>query len=524
MTENLPVPPITYPVDNVANVPIDPNGVDQSPRSDTDYERLSQSGTTNSVLFSTALFEGSPAYKQRRKRSGKRGRRAGTATTGYDTEGSGSENDFLPQTFGNNVMGSMPVHAFPDGSQLASAQDFQARSDQAVRYTTPPLDANSSFDMLGAHKYRQVGAMSTVPQARGMSQTTSDTVHFAGSPTPSAAQSGSDALGGQSAASSAGKGYTCPLISCGRVFKRLEHLKRHVRTHTQERPFGCDRCSKRFSRSDNLTQHQKTHEKADRGERMRTDMSESADDDFHYLEDEVDAMSGRGRVWAPTSQAVLPSRLRYATHDGITGMSTVWETPDIAEPGGQARYHPYGVRPDAYHVPPPAHQGSYNDDQSWSVTAPNYAMGNLAPTNAGPLSRRHRSMTPHQPINPSYAGNQWLGGLNRRSTTHSMLGTHLMEEPYQRATSLDPSTLNTRVPSFHHVSNDQSAGLDSFARLPVMSSNLAMPNAQQPFQEHGTGLNTLDAGMDYVPPEFDLRSAGPKTDVTDEYTNWAQHE
>ncbi|KAF7729978.1 homeodomain transcription factor ste12 [Apophysomyces ossiformis] len=55
--------------------------------------------------------------------------------------------------------------------------------------------------------------------------------------------------------------YTCPLGSCGRLFKRLEHLRRHLRTHTMERPYVCQLCGKRFSRSDNLAQHRKTHDR-----------------------------------------------------------------------------------------------------------------------------------------------------------------------------------------------------------------------------------------------------------------------
>jgi hypothetical protein len=68
------------------------------------------------------------------------------------------------------------------------------------------------------------------------------------------------------------KTFTCPVPTCGRLFKRLEHLKRHVRTHTQERPYICGICAKKFSRSDNLAQyvplvsfanvrHRKTHER-----------------------------------------------------------------------------------------------------------------------------------------------------------------------------------------------------------------------------------------------------------------------
>lgn len=57
------------------------------------------------------------------------------------------------------------------------------------------------------------------------------------------------------------KPHTCPISQCSRNFKRLEHLKRHMRIHTLERPFQCTYhgCFKRFSRSDNLSQHIRTH-------------------------------------------------------------------------------------------------------------------------------------------------------------------------------------------------------------------------------------------------------------------------
>ncbi|TPX60043.1 hypothetical protein PhCBS80983_g02064 [Powellomyces hirtus] len=49
--------------------------------------------------------------------------------------------------------------------------------------------------------------------------------------------------------------------ACGRKFKRYEHLRRHMRCHTGEKPYVCPipGCSKEFSRSDNLSQHLKIH-------------------------------------------------------------------------------------------------------------------------------------------------------------------------------------------------------------------------------------------------------------------------
>lgn len=49
-------------------------------------------------------------------------------------------------------------------------------------------------------------------------------------------------------------------LTCTRSFARLEHLKRHERSHTKEKPFQCPVCERCFARRDLLLRHkQKLH-------------------------------------------------------------------------------------------------------------------------------------------------------------------------------------------------------------------------------------------------------------------------
>jgi transcription factor STE12 len=56
-------------------------------------------------------------------------------------------------------------------------------------------------------------------------------------------------------------------------------ILRHVRTHTQERPYICNHCNKAFSRSDNLAQHRRTHER---------DGNSGSTENYNYSEEDIE--------------------------------------------------------------------------------------------------------------------------------------------------------------------------------------------------------------------------------------------
>ncbi|KAJ1735270.1 Zinc finger, C2H2 type [Coemansia sp. Benny D160-2] len=117
---------------------------------------------------------------------------------------------------------------------------------------------SSSFEALDSG-YDESGTATSMPAERPDTPSNSNS----GSSSSSSKQRPGRKVGSSDryTASQGARQYKCGVHSCAAFFKRPEHLKRHMLTHTQIRPFQCEAqgCGKRFSRRDNFLTHAKKH-------------------------------------------------------------------------------------------------------------------------------------------------------------------------------------------------------------------------------------------------------------------------
>jgi transcription factor STE12 len=307
-------------IDDSENEVDDAMGADTDDSTNVARKRLGTNGPQ--FLFTGSLFEGSPTYKQRRKKGTKmgsglrkgsedfqdseyeRGRSMGAASGSGRFASLSRERRVVPPPMHSSMMEEFAPNSAADQARhseaMSAAEMFhkQARGelvpgDGVVRkpksqpivgevgvfYSEGAPPSGQRLGQQGMHtrgrSFDQTSRESTQtrPLSAGYNTTTFAEAQAQSGQTP-AAQAGLTAPGPMAsgmaqyeAVSADGKvrAFVCPLYSCGRLFKRMEHLKRHLRTHTMERPFTCTQCNKKFSRSDNLSQHLRTHDRTGHG-------------------------------------------------------------------------------------------------------------------------------------------------------------------------------------------------------------------------------------------------------------------
>ncbi|KHO01200.1 uncharacterized protein MAM_00201 [Metarhizium album ARSEF 1941] len=102
--------------------------------------------------------------------------------------------------------------------------------------------------------------------------------------------------------------------TCQRSFARLEHLKRHERSHTKEKPFECPECARCFARRDLLLRHQqKLHQTSTPSSRPRN-RRESASGVTPAQSRRKNSVAGVNAAGSGTTAASMRPRANTISH------------------------------------------------------------------------------------------------------------------------------------------------------------------------------------------------------------------
>jgi transcription factor STE12 len=320
------------------------NGVVHLPPANMAGSQFTRQYGTNNVY---SVIEGSPTYKQRRRRSSIPPSMSAIAAATAQAAGTGNAHPHAhnhththrPSDLRRSV--SVSVGPVPEGEESAtnsppglaysnSGMTMTSQQHKEVvdmsRHGTPlsTVEGSPSLNSMGlqqdygadesgdlVEQHRTAGPNGIIRRAR------SATVMELG-PYPQ-------------------KSHSCPIPTCGRLFKRLEHLKRHVRTHTQEKPYICPHCSKAFSRSDNLAQHKRTHSREDGGDGVfplsgEEDEEFSGEDHLGSLE-EASPTSEHAYVTGSINSVVRdPSHGGMVSHQPFNSLHTLSMPMTISQP------------------------------------------------------------------------------------------------------------------------------------------------------------------------------------------------
>ncbi|KZV70535.1 STE-domain-containing protein [Peniophora sp. CONT] len=352
--------------------PDDASSTSNSPASSAHAElpSIATSGSSGpgphpAFLHMFSLFEGSPSYKTRRRRQPK-ARRSEPGSPAHQQQRYLDESQVRPSV-GHSL-----------GLNLTAGDTFLAQANPLPR-------AESQAQQAASSRPRYLPALDSLPQ-RGHSFP----MYAPSSRAPSGLQSNASYVPAPSGpAPGTIRAYQCPLFTCARLFKRMEHLTRHVRTHTLERPYPCQRCPKRFARQDNLRQHLRVHQRADDGLGLvgaTLDQEGGEDDELADMGGvrAVEMLLGDreigegGLTPPPGAQPEYYAMPANWSSTNNTGSPAPYSQP--SPPPYQTVSHSYNASPAPYSAPlHPSH----------SHTLPVYG---LEPS-TGPI-RRHRSATP----------------------------------------------------------------------------------------------------------------------------------
>ncbi|KAL7421048.1 hypothetical protein Q5752_003932 [Cryptotrichosporon argae] len=145
-----------------------------------------------------------------------------------------------------------------------------------------------------------------------------------------------------------GGDHKCPM--CSATFTRPQHVGRHLRAHTGDRPYECKDCPLKFARSDLLSRHvNKAHPKPDGGDGKggaggagagsgAKDVRKPQRKSFSHPNQDgvpvrpaVDAVPGTAAPLALNQQGTLQAQRMYPNHPLLQQPQTAWSTHPLSD-------------------------------------------------------------------------------------------------------------------------------------------------------------------------------------------------
>ena len=249
--------------------------------------------------------------------------------------------------------------------------------------------------------------------------------------------------------------------TCQRSFARLEHLKRHERSHTKEKPFECPECTRCFARRDLLLRHQqKLHQTttpSSRPRNRRESTSSTVPGQSRARKNSVAGVSGAAGA------ATGPMRPRANTISHVDGNALLMAT---AASVGRGIPPTHSRHPSLVGLPLHGLEHSHHAHHHHAAYGMASAMGQRGMAHGLPKLETHgmgvdysaglRTAPPLAVFSPHFDFEGMLFGHSAGSTINPN-ALHYAESPQSMA--LDPTS------PFSHGLQDMSGGQPSFEDL-----------------------------------------------------------
>ncbi|OBZ89213.1 Biofilm and cell wall regulator 1 [Choanephora cucurbitarum] len=274
---------------------------------------------------------------------------------------------------------------------------------------------------------------------------------------------------------------------CKMVFTRSEHLARHMRKHTGEKPFQCvvPGCDRMFSRFDNMMQHTQTHNKsrngprrnnkpkpAKRGHKKSTRRSSMMDYEDYVLPSPPPSHRGSSHHLIKEHQIIMPNP-KYVELDED-------DLDDISSCSSGDYYQPINL-----YYPPlyPSDSPTLSDTLS---------IHDYFPT---PSRRRSAPQVRYQPYPYPVKEEREIAFIPRRNSVLSELATYLVDHPDQ---SPENFIRHKTMPTTRRLSVQDLA--NPIEQLEETSSSMSASTSNSSISSHPS-LDE-DDGVDLTEDEF----------------------